>query len=93
MIQRCLLLFKRPLLLRDIYSLTMPTILDAIAKNERSVVVSHDTATRLVLAKVVDVDQVEGVDVARKVAEDREQDVDEEVWGAAADDEDADRRD
>lgn len=43
---------------------------------------------RLLLAAVVDVDDVEGVDVAGDVAEEREADVDKHVGAAACDDDD-----
>lgn len=47
----------------------------------------------LLLAVVVDVLQVEGVDVAREVAKDRQADVDEKVRTASGNAVDADGRD
>jgi hypothetical protein len=68
----------------------LPSSLHIIAIHPRRRPVFIITLSSLVLSVVVDVLDVEGVDVAREVAEKGEADVDEQVCTAACDAVDAD---
>lgn len=67
----------------------MTTRLDALAVDARGALVR----AALLLAAVVDVYEVKGVNMAGNVSEERETDVDEDVGAAAGNEEDAHRRD
>lgn len=67
----------------------MATRLHALAVDARGALVG----ATLLLATVVDINDVEGVDVAWYIAEEGEGDVDEDVGAAAGGEEDAYRRD
>jgi hypothetical protein len=69
-----------------------PTIIHAIAENTWGRSGSIDASLCLILALVVDVFDVEGMDMAGEETEDCEADVDEEVGAAAGNEEDADGR-
>lgn len=72
--------------------MTPSTIVDSVAENTWSGSGFDNSCSCLLLALVVDVFHVEGVDVAWEISEDCQADVDEKVGAATSHEEDSDWR-